>query len=161
MESLLVEEFPKIVASGVFGNNVNYVSFEKNENLVGQDQYMSLVLFGTIITSDESRHDVLIKFKTQDKVERVTYFVDFQFHNEILMYEKIIPFLLSCRRLIGSDLDGPLLPRYFYGRNNFDIFVENDLIILENANSSGFRLTNESLFLDYEHLVMALQALAM
>ncbi|VVC43035.1 Protein of unknown function DUF227,CHK kinase-like,Protein kinase-like domain [Cinara cedri] len=121
---------------------------------------MSVVSFGTLLTSDGSKYSVLIKCKTNDKFLREKLKIDTQFHNEIIMYEKIVPFLLTCRSSMVSGLCGPSIPRFFYGRNSFDATVENDLIILENVNPSGFRLSEERLFLDYEHLVIALQALA-
>ncbi|VVC43036.1 Protein of unknown function DUF227,Protein kinase-like domain,CHK kinase-like [Cinara cedri] len=160
MDSLILQELPRIVDDGAFGKNVEFVSFEKNTDTVSQDQYMSVVSFGTVLTSDGSKYNVLIKCKTDDKVKRERYKIDLQFHNEILMYEKIVPFLLMCRSSVISGLSGPSIPRFFYGRNSFDASVENDLIILENVNPSGFRLSEERLFLDYDHLVKALQAIA-
>lgn len=160
MDGLIRQELPAIVASGAFGENLEFVSFETNEDLVGRDQLMSVVLFGTVKTSDGSENNVLIKFKPPEKLRRQKFSIDVQFHNEIEMYEKILPFLLACRGSTGGDPDGPLVPRYFFGRNSFDVLVENDLIILENVCPSGFRLSEDRLFLDYDHLAISLRALA-
>jgi len=162
MISLLRGELSNIVSIGAFGKNIKYVSFDLDEDHVGlQDQYMSTILFGTVITSDESQYRVVIKLKLRDEKMREILKIDFQFHNEITMYEKIIPFLFECHRSIAGGVgDCPAVPRFFYGRNKCGEFVEKDLIVLENVNPLGFRLCEERLFIDYGHLVIALQALA-
>jgi len=160
MESLLREDLPEIVSNGAFGKNLKYVSFEVNENEVGQDQYMSTVLFGTVTTSDGSQHDVVIKFKLRKEKIRVMCKIDFQFHNEIIMYEKIIPFLFECYGSTAGVGDCPTLSRFFYGRNKCGEFVEKDLIVLENVSPLGFRLSEDRPFIDHNHLTTALQALA-
>ncbi|CAI6351443.1 unnamed protein product [Macrosiphum euphorbiae] len=160
MDSLLREELPTIVSNGAFGKNLKYVSFELDKDLVGQDQYMSTVLFGTVTTSDESKHRAVIKLKLRDEKTRIKFKIDFQFHNEITMYEKIIPFIIECYRSMRGVGDCPTLARYFYGRNKCGEFAEKDLIILENVVPLGFRLSEERLFIDYDHLLIAVQALA-
>jgi len=160
MDSLLRQELPEIVSNGAFGKNVEYVSFEQNEDQVGQAQYMSTVLFGTVYTSDESKYHVLIKLKPRDEKLREKRKIDFQFHNEITMYERVIPFLFQCHRSMAGLGDCPTLPRYFYGRNKSGKFIEKDLVILEDVNPLGFKLCEERLFIDYDHLIIALQALA-
>lgn len=161
MDSLLREELPEIVGNGAFGKNLKYVSFDLDEDRVGQDQYMSTVSFGTVTTSDRSKYHVMIKLKVRDEKFRVRFKSDHQFQNEITMYETIIPFLFKCHRSMGADVrDYPTLPRFFYGRNKCGEFAEKDLIVLENANPLGFRLSEARLFLDYNHLIIALQAIA-
>ncbi|XP_022176956.1 uncharacterized protein LOC111038240 [Myzus persicae] len=161
MESLLQEELPEIVSNGAFGKNLKYVSFELNKNQVGQDQYMSTVLFGTVTTSDESKYHVVIKLKLRDEKMRVHFKIDIQFQNEIAMYDRVIPFLFECHRSIKGEVsDCPILPRFFFGRNKCGEFAEKDLIILENVAPLGFKLSKERLFIDYDHFVIALQALA-
>lgn len=93
MESLLREELPEIMSDGAIGKNLKYVSFKLNKNQVGQDQYMSIIIFGTVTTSGESQYHVVIKLKLRDEKLRVKFKIDIQFHNEITMYEIIIPFL--------------------------------------------------------------------
>lgn len=160
MDSLLQKELPEIVSNGAFGKNVEYVSFELNENQVGQSQYMSTVLFGTVITSDESKYHVVVKLKLRDEKMREKVKIDIQFHNEITMYERVIPFLFQFHRSTPDVGDCPTLPRYFYGRNKCGEFIEKDLVILEDANQLGYKLCEERLFIDYDHLIIALQALA-
>ncbi|CAH1710120.1 unnamed protein product [Aphis gossypii] len=160
MDSLLREELPEIVSNGAFGKNLKYVSFELNQDHMGQDQYMSTVLFGTVTTSDESQFHVVTKFKLRSEKLRHMFKIDFQFNNEIIMYEKIIPFLFECHRSLNGVEDLPLLPKFFYGRNKGGEFFERDLIMVENVNPLGFKLSEARMFLDYDHLITALQALA-
>ncbi|XP_060871621.1 uncharacterized protein LOC132945847 [Metopolophium dirhodum] len=160
MDSLLREELPTIVSNGAFGKNLKYVSFELDKDHVGQDQYMSTVLFGTVTTSDESQHHVVVKLKLRDEKMRIKFKLDFQFHNEITMYERIIPFLFECHRSMEGVGDWPTLAKFFYGRNKCGEFFEKDLIVLENVNPLGYRLSKERPFLDYDHLLIALRALA-
>jgi len=160
MESFLREELPKIVSNGAFGKNLKYVSFELDKVHTGQDQFMSIVLFGTVTTSDESQYRVVIKLKLRDEKLRDKLKIDFQFHNEITMYEKIIPFLFECYRSTAGVGDFPTLARFFYGRNKCGEFVEKDLVVLENVNPLGFRTSEDHPFIDYDHLITALQSLA-
>nr|BAH72660.1 ACYPI001427 [Acyrthosiphon pisum] len=160
MDSLLREELPTIVSNGAFGQNLKYLSFDLDKDHVGQDQYMSTVLFGTVTTSDELQHRVVIKLKLRDEKMRIQFKIDFQFHNEITMYERIIPFLFECHRSMAGVGNWPTFARFFYGRNKCGEFFERDLIVLENVNPLGFRLSEDRPFLDYDHLVIALQALA-
>lgn len=146
-----------IADAGAFGQGSRFVSFERDRDVCGQDQYMSTVTFGTVVTSDGSRHPVVIKSKLRDPAMRETYKSDLHFHNEIAMYRTIIPFLQRLR-----TADGPPLPPFYYGRNETSVKTKNDssIIVLENVKHLGFRLSENRLFLDYDHLVIALQAIA-
>lgn len=158
MESLLREQLPEIVSYGAFGKNLKYVSFELDKDHIVQDQYMSTILFGTVTTSDESQYRVVVKLKLRDENMRILFKIDKQFHNEITMYEKIIPFLFKCHRSMAGVEDWPTLVRFFYGLNKCGEFFEKDLIVLENINPLGFRLSEDRLFIDYDHLLIALRA---
>jgi len=160
MDSLLREELPDIVSNGAFGKNLRYVSFDLDNDHVAQDQYMSTVIFGTVTTSDETQNSVVIKLKLQDEIIRAKFKIDIQFHNEITMYERVIPFLFECHRSMGGVEDWPTLPRFFYGRNKCGEFAEKDLIVLENVAPLGFRLSEARPFLDYDHLVAAFRSIA-
>lgn len=163
MSWLTDKTLSEIVTKGAFGgNNCSLVSFERDNSTTGRDNnyYKSSVIFGSIVTSIGTNYSVLFKIKHQDEVMRKIMKSDVQFHNEILMYERIIPYLLTfCDPLI-SHAGRPLLPRYFYGRNKCGEESEKDFIILENAVPLGFRLSEQRPFLDYDHLVCAIQAIA-
>lgn len=158
MDSLINDELQTIVADGAFRKNVSFVSFEQNKDFKATDQFMSTVIFGTILTSDGSKYSVVIKLKLRD--EKFSIDSDKLFQNEIIMYERFIPLGIASRDAFGSDVDMPSIARYFYGQNKCGQFKEKDLIILENVNTLGYRLCEERLFLDYNHLVSALEAVA-
>jgi len=151
MESLLQKELPGIVNNGAFGKNLRFVSFELNKNKVGHDQYMSTVIFGTVTTSEEIKYHVLIKLKLRNEKLRNELKIDIQFHNEITMYETIIPYLDQCHHSLAGVSDLPTLARFLYGRNKCCRFALSNLIVL----------TSEARpFIDYDHLVCAIRALA-
>lgn len=161
MDSWLQDELSAIVTEGAFGKNVDFVSFEQDTNLKKLSQYISTVIFGTITSSDGSAYHIVIKLKIEDEEKREFFRIDDQFHNEITMYKNIIPFLLSRQSSTAIDISNiPSLPRFFYGRNSCGEFAEKALIVLENINHQGYCLSQELLFLDYDHLISALQALA-
>lgn len=91
---------------------------------------------------------------------RVSSECDMLFHNELYFYEKIIPFLLECRGPLVNDVNALSLPRFFYGRNKGGELAEKDLIIVENVNTLGYRYSVDQLFIDKDHLIIALQAIA-
>lgn len=159
MDLVIQEELSKIVAKGVLGKNVTNVSFKLNTNKRGTDQFMSEVIFGTIIIPDGSNYQILVKFKLRDPVLREACRVDTQFQNEITTFEKIVPFFLVCQRSVNFK-QMPTIPRYLYGQNQCGDSVERDLIMFEDANYSGFRLSKNYPFLNYDHLKNAIQTLA-
>lgn len=159
MDLQIQEVFTEIVSNGAFGKNLKFVLFEQNKDLVGKDQFKSEVIFGTINLSDGTNYSVLVKFKIQDKKNKNLHY-DLEFHNELIIYEQFIPYLFECCGSITNNINWPSLPKFFYGRNQSEEFGKKDLILLENANSLGYYLTKERLFLDYNHLVKALESLA-
>lgn len=160
MDSFLQKKIFAIVADGAFGKNVSFVSFEQDKDCTVSDQYASVPVFGDLITSDKSKFHVMIKLKPESKIICEKIHIDQQFHNEIIMYDKIIPFLLNCCNLTSTNVAVPSLPRFFYGLNSYGEFRKNDIIVLENVKPLGFRMSQERLFLDYDHLVNAIKALA-
>lgn len=158
MGSLIHEILPEIVVGGTFGKNVSFVSFVQNKDIVVKDQFMASIVFGTILTSDNCKYSVVIKLKLLSGVNHML--CDIAFHNEITMYERFIPLGLASRDSLGGKVDVPSMARYFYGRNKCGELKMKDLIILENVGDFGYRLSEERVFLDYDHLVSALQAIA-
>jgi len=160
MDTLVREELPEIVNSGAFGKNLKYVSFDINEDYVGQNQYKSTVVFGTVKTSDESKFNVVIKLKLRDEKICSAFKIHFHFNNEVIMYKNIIPFLFECHKSLNKIEDWPSLCRFFYGRNKCGEFFDKDLIILENADYLGFQSSKERPLVDYDHVVSAFRTLA-
>lgn len=155
----------EIMNTGAFGPECEFVSFKLDSRHTAHDQFASTLLYGTVTVRDgratASDRGLVIKLKHQDPKMRHLYQTDKQFHNEILFYEKIVPFLLASVPTAGGDRAPPAC-RYFYGRNDCGDHVARDMIVLENATVHGYRSprSDHRLFLDFDHLVVALRTLA-
>lgn len=160
MELFIKTEIKAIVAGGAFGKNCNLVSFNVYNDIIEKKEWTYKAIFGEIVTSDEIHYNVLIKLKNRDQTIRESVECDVLFQNEIHIYENIIPFLLECRGPLVNDINSLSLPRFFYGRNKGGELAEKDLIVFENVNTLGYRFTEEPIFLDNDHLIIALQAIA-
>lgn len=156
-----------MIKAGAFGPDRTFVSFEPDPRFAGQDQFASTIVYGTVTVRDrenrDRRHDLIVKTKHHSAALREVYKTDDQFHNEILFYERLMPFLLD---FVRSGRGGPVedrvprLCRYFYGRNDCGDLTARDVIVLENATPHGYKLSDDRLFLDFDHLILALRTLA-
>ncbi|XP_022176935.1 uncharacterized protein LOC111038226 isoform X2 [Myzus persicae] len=135
MDHFIEEELKMIVSEGAFGKNCSLVSFKLYNSMTGIDEWWYRRIFCYIITSDGSHYNIMIKLKIQDLA-------------------------LQCRGPTVNDAPALFLPNFFYGRNKCSELIENDLIVIENVNALGYCLSNEKVFLDYEHLTVALQTIA-
>lgn len=162
---------PEMVRAGAFGPRRLFVAFEPDGRHAGQDQFASTVLYGTLttVTADGDhcplRHQLVFKLKHRAPELRGMFKNDLQFHNETLFYERIVPFLTArapvddaSTRSGGGRL--PSLPVYFYGRNDCGDRADRDVVVLENAQIHGYGMSKEPLFLDFNHVAVALQSLA-
>lgn len=162
LERVVVE----MTDAGAFGQECRFVSFGLDNQLDKQNNFASTVFCGTVIVADhkglQRHHQIVIKIKHQTPEFRNLFKSDFQFHNEILFYERILPFLLSFMSTNGGCPKDCLLPfcRYIYGQNKCADIALQDIIVLENACPQGYRLSKERLHLDFDHLVVALKTLA-
>lgn len=156
----------EITDTGAFGPECEFVSFKLDSRHTVQDQFASTVLYGTVTVSGgrattAGHHGLVIKLKHRHLQLRRLFQTDKQFRNEILFYEKIVPFLLACTPVAGGDRAPPLC-RYFYGRTDRGDPAARDMIVLENATVHGYRSprSDHRLHLDFDHVVVALQTLA-
>jgi len=164
-DCLMDQIVAEMVESGAFGPGRGYVSFAQDaDGTSGQDNFASTVVYGTVTVSDGPVHQrcrIVVKKKHQSPIIRALYKNDQQFHNEILFYERIAPFLLAVVPTAERRSVAPLFCRYLYGRNDCDASALRDMIILENTTTThGYRMSDERLHLDFDHLVMALKTLA-
>jgi len=157
----------EMIETGAFGPNSRFVSYALDGQHTDQDQFASSVLYGTVAVRDRDchrqNHRLVFKFKHPVPEMRAILKNDKQFHNEILFYEQIAPFLLACcSQSDGDDPTTPSLCRYFYGRNNCGDLAPKDMIVLENESDRGYRpaITEHRLCLDFEHLIVAFRSLA-
>ncbi|VVC43034.1 Protein of unknown function DUF227,Protein kinase-like domain,CHK kinase-like [Cinara cedri] len=151
----------EMIDAGAFGSGSEFVALEPDSQRTGQDQYASTVYFGTAIVRDRDRdrhsHQLVFKLKHRDPGLRDLYCADWQFHNEILFYERISPFFEGYAPTADHV---PPLARYYYGRNDCGDRVLGDMVVLENAGTRGYRLSEQRLYLDRDHIVVALRTLA-
>lgn len=158
--------FAKITEAGAFGSECMFASLELDREYAGQDQFASTVFFKTVTVIDRERvqrqYRLVIKTKPKSPKTQAVLKVDFQFHNEILFYESILPFLLACVPADEGSTKNrvPSFSRYFYGRNECGNLVAKDMIVLKNVIPQGYRLSGERLHLDFDHIVMSVKALA-
>uniref|UniRef100_A0A1B6CTQ1 CHK kinase-like domain-containing protein n=1 Tax=Clastoptera arizonana TaxID=38151 RepID=A0A1B6CTQ1_9HEMI len=116
----------------------------------GEDQFSSSVEFVKV----ELKHgevDVVVKMQSESTLVRDTMSTDVQFHNEVNMYQEILPYL-----------DVPvenLFPKCFYGVSTLGGDYGEDCVVLQNMKTLGYRLSEERLLLDYDHSVLALRRL--
>lgn len=159
----------EITSSGAFGPDRRYVSFELDDPVAKQDQFASTVLFGTVCVGDRDglvhRRRLVFKMKHRDREMRAVFRNDIQFHNETWFYEKLMPFLVNLLPAAGTTAaaaEDRVLPfcRYFYGRNECGDRTSRDVIVLENECTRGYRMSDERMYLDFDHLVVALRTLA-
>lgn len=154
------EEIHAIVNEGAFGKNRTLVSFKVHNSIPEVDEWKYTTIDGTVITSDGLHYPVMIRLKHQDQMLRDCWQSDKLFHNELIMYEKIIPFLLECRGPTFSDANALSFALFFYGRNKCGELADKDLIVFENVYALGYRFNEDRLFLDDEHIAIALRAMA-
>lgn len=154
------EEMQAIADAGAFGKNRTLASFEMHHSAPDLDEWKYTTIVGTVVTSDGLHYPVMIRLKLQDPVMRECWQSDKLFHNELIMYEKIIPFLLECRGPTVGDANALSLSLFLYGRNKGGESADRDLIVFENVHTLGYRFNEERLFLDNEHVTIALRAVA-
>jgi len=160
MEHFVEEELKTIVSEGAFGKNCSLISFKIYNCMADMVEWWYKKIFCNIIISDGSHYSIMIKLKIQDLEMRSGFGCDFLFNNELIFYKKIVPFLFECRGPTVNDAHALFVPRFFYGRNTFNELTVNDLIVIENVSSLGYRLSNAKVFLDYEHLTVGLRTIA-
>ncbi|XP_022176942.1 uncharacterized protein LOC111038229 isoform X2 [Myzus persicae] len=138
MDFMIEKELKEIVGKGAFGKDCNLVSFKLHDYMIGEEEWSYRRIFCDVTTSDGSHHNIMIKLKLKEYELRKCFESDLIFHNELILYEKIIPFLFECRGPTVNDDNVFFVPRYFY----------------------GYYLSNEIVFLDNDHVTVALRTIA-
>lgn len=153
---ILQEEIiPSVVNK--FGNDVQLLKCEVDDKQKGKEQYASTVVFATVTLRNDSgrikEYPVVAKYEVPNKDVRTWLKLDQQFYNEVYMYELVLPFLN--RNHVIDDL----FAKFYYGVATLGEQPEKDILILQDLREQGYRLTTEKVFLDYDHIVLAMQAL--
>ncbi|XP_026810649.1 uncharacterized protein LOC113553462 [Rhopalosiphum maidis] len=156
-----------MTAAEAFGPGSRIASFKLEGLHTEQNQFASCVMYGVAAVDDRDgrrhSHRLVFKYKHSTPAMQEFYNNDNQFHNEVLFYERIAPFLLShSSRRNGDESATTVFCRYFYGRNICGDQAPRDVIVLENATANGYQeaMVGHRLSLDFEHLTVALRTLA-
>lgn len=151
----------EMIGAGAFGAGAELETLEPDSQRTGQDQYASTVYFGTVFVRDREGdrrgHQLVFKLKNRVPELRDLYQADSQFHNEIFFYEQMVPYFRAAE---PASARVPSLANYLYGRNGCGDLADTDMVVLENDSARGYRLSAQRLYLDFDHIVVALKTLA-
>lgn len=131
------------------------VECEFDSKTVGQDQFMSNVVFLTAVVQRDKqtvRLPLVVKLEPFNVELRDSLRTNIQFYNEVFMYEKVLPFLDK------SNICESTFAKFYHGVGRTDKSDEN-IVVIEDLRPKGFRLTEERAFLDYDHLSLAMSKL--
>lgn len=146
---------------------LEYVGCENNAKSDGDNQAMSTVMFLTMKVKRKQSDDndqaglldlpVVVKFQIDFPGVRKWLQSDDMFYNEVSFYKKILPALNLSN--IDETLVNDLFPKFYYGNATLGKDPEKDILILVDLRKDGYRLTEETLFLDYDHIALAMKNL--
>jgi len=159
---------PTMVAHGNFGDRskqrLETTKCEVVYKATGDDHYTSTILFTNLELKFERQapqaYSLLLKVTSKDPIYRKYFDSDVLFHNEILMYTEVIPFVEEFLRKRQVDLMGEIFPKYYYAEIGATYAGGRDIIVLEDMVPRGFTPSAERLVLDYDHCAVALRQLA-
>ncbi|KAE8573149.1 uncharacterized protein [Halyomorpha halys] len=140
----------KLVEEGVFGD-VSYLDLETDETAKGA-QFSSDLSFVTLIVEDSGKKEIplVIKLPYANPKVRESRNLDAIFHNEVVMYKEILP-TLGVRNFY---------PQMFYGVATNGAEPDKDILILENLKYKNFLLPKTRVFLDIDHIRVAIKKIA-
>lgn len=175
LEYLNATVFPRAVAEGAFGPDARFVSFTADG--VSADtagaQFASDIVFGTVTVLTNSsgraddaaerpqRHSVVIKFKNANPVMSAMMNMHQKFHNEYVFYVRLLPEL--ARHAADPAAALALFPRFLYSNATLDGGdggdAEEQVIVIASMTPDGYRMTDQRVFLDVQHVMLALRKL--
>ncbi|XP_054264847.1 uncharacterized protein LOC128987836 [Macrosteles quadrilineatus] len=147
---------PQIAASGCLGDNVHFVECFLEDKVKGEAQFASTVVFVVaVFQSDEGtfQQPLVVKYNMGNADVRKWLKLDYQFRNEVITYEKVLPFLNRDKKV------NKIFPKYIYGSANESEDPNEYIIILEDLRSTAYKLSPEFLDLDFDHCAMAFKKL--
>lgn len=145
------------VSKSEFSRNGYTFAYFESEKSKWQDGFSSDALVGRIVLTDSygkryRTESMVIKVMLEPK--RRTKYIDLVFANEMLMYNRIIPFFSR----LGNSVDN-LFAKYYYGSLSLKDDDEEGSIMLENLNEKGYSLAKFKIFLDLQHVQLVLKKL--
>lgn len=160
--------FPRAAAEGAFGPGAVYASFspdDRNGAAATGDQFMSDIVFGTVtLTGAERPADggvpVVVKFKNADARMSAMMNMHEKFYNEYVFYARLLPVLAASTADPAAAF--ALFPRFLYSNATSDGGAsdgQHQVIVLASVAPGGYRAADERVFLDAEHVLLALRKL--
>ncbi|XP_075229389.1 uncharacterized protein LOC142329026 [Lycorma delicatula] len=152
----------KAVSSGRFGDGMEILRYEKDSESKTGDQFASSIVFIKAVMNSSSGGEtrkeytfaLVVKFQPESLKVRETMNSCVQFHNENVMYSHILPFL-DFNEIISS-----LFPKFYYGVSGVDgNNSDESIIVVEDLRDKNFLISKLRVFLDYNHIILALKAL--
>ncbi|KAG8271772.1 hypothetical protein J6590_055395 [Homalodisca vitripennis] len=122
----------------------------------GEAQFASSVCFLVAVFEDDRglvAQPMLVKYNIDDELTRNWLNLNEQFRNEVILYNKVLPFLDRDNTMIS------IFPHYFFGSASESDNPFEYTLVLEDLRSSGFRLSQEILDLDFVHCALAFRKL--
>ncbi|KAE8573785.1 EcKinase 36 [Halyomorpha halys] len=142
----ILTSLDSLVKEGFFGD-VQFVKAVSNEATDVGAQFASSLLFIDLTVKCKSEEKLLpLVIKLQNGV--VGHYT--HFYNELLMYKEVIPAL-------GFDEES--CPRLYYGKVDEETQHEN-MLIFEDLRAKKFTLCKQPLFLDFEHILIAIKKIS-
>lgn len=160
--------FPRAAADGAFGPDAVYERFAVDGACPeAVDQFASDIVFGTVTLrmagggpATQRRLPVVIKFKNADPAASAAMNMHQKFHNEYVFYARLLPEL--ARRSGRPEAALALFPRFVYSNATVDGATGGDgeqVIVVGSASPDGYRVSEQRVFLDAEHVSLALRKL--
>lgn len=153
---LALSRLPQLVESGIFGDDVKFDSIVADDDAKKGNQYASEIAMVILRTRDEKLDklkdtQIVVKVQLDDPMDRDARDSYAQFYNEVIMYKEILPYV--------NTSNDRFYPKMYYGEASLGDHPETDLVIMENMNSSGYVIAKNKLFLDFEHIAIAMRRL--
>lgn len=157
--------FPQAVADGAFGpDTIEYVSFRADDSgPAAGDQFASDIVFGTVTVRGRAAtadHQLVIKFKNANPVLSAMMNMNQKFYNEYVFYSGLLPEL--ARRAPNPAAARALFPRFVYSNATLDggsATAGEQVIVVASLAPDGYRMSDQRLFLDADHLRLAFRKL--
>lgn len=164
VEYLNSRVFPRAVADGAFGPGAAFESFEVDGGVAATDQFASDIVFGTVkLRRGGDPQQVVIKFKNADPVMSAMMNMHEKFYNEYVFYARLLPEL--ARRAADPEAVYALFPRFLYsnatleGDHGDGVGGGEQVIVVASVTPAGYRTSDQRVFLDVEHVLLALRKL--
>ncbi|XP_054286743.1 uncharacterized protein LOC129002741 [Macrosteles quadrilineatus] len=132
-----------------------FVDCEFDKKYEAQDNFQSSVFFLTATVKKEDANiklPLVVKFEPVDENIRKELNTNVQFFNEIFMYGDLLPVINK------NYICENTFPTFYYGVATI-VDPDKDVIIIEDLRPKGFKLTTEKVFLDIQHLQLAMEKL--